>query len=219
MPNMPATSNSFWTFYKIARWLALAALVIVVLLVLKDPHGRPAPLPPEQAKASADSFSTKLASLETARSHHESTEAHFTADEINSSVASPETADAIRSQAQHAGQPGQPVTTEAAAAENLKSTQINFEGDQVTGYFVTPVYGKDLQLQISGRLGAQDGYVTFEPTSFKVGDLSIPVALVNPALQKKLQEPETREKLRLPDFVSGLRVENGELVISEKPAL
>jgi hypothetical protein len=34
--------------------------------------------------------------------------------------------------------------------------------------------------------------------------------------QRKMAEPENREKLRLPDFVASLRVENGELVITQK---
>jgi hypothetical protein len=47
-----------------------------------------------------------------------------------------------------------------------------------------------------------------------VGDLNIPVALVNPALQKKMQEQ--REQMKLPAFVGDLRVENGELIIRSK---
>ena len=48
-----------------------------------------------------------------------------------------------------------------------------------------------------------------------MGDLSVPVSLVNPALQRKLADPENRDKMKLPEFVKDVRVENGELVISE----
>jgi hypothetical protein len=61
---------------------------------------------------------------------------------------------------------------------------------------------------------SQDGYVTFDPTEFKVGDFNIPVSLVNSALQKKLAEQ--RDQLKLPDGVSSLRIENSELVIVGK---
>jgi hypothetical protein len=47
-----------------------------------------------------------------------------------------------------------------------------------------------------------------------VGDLSIPVSLVNDALQKKLLEQ--RDRLKLPEFVSDVRVENGELIVKQK---
>jgi hypothetical protein len=67
---------------------------------------------------------------------------------------------------------------------------------------------------VSGHLGAKDGYVTFEPTNFKVGDLTIPVSLVSPALQKKMQEQ--REQMKLPAFIGDLRVADGQLIIRPK---
>ena len=56
--------------------------------------------------------------------------------------------------------------------------------------------------------------MTFDPTEFKVGDLSIPVSLVNSALQKKLAEQH--DQLKLPEGIASLRVENSELVITQK---
>jgi len=97
----------------------------------------------------------------------------------------------------------------------IKSTQVSFENDVVKGQFLTEVYGKDVYITVAGRLGSHDGYVTFEPTEFKVGDLGVPVSMVNPVLQRKLADPENRDKMKLPEFVKDLRVENGELVITE----
>ena len=98
----------------------------------------------------------------------------------------------------------------------IKEPLVTFEGDEVKGRFLTNVHGKDVYITISGHLGSKDGYVTFDPTGFQVGDLPIPVSLVNPALQQKLADPENRDKLRLPDFISGLHVENGQLVVDQK---
>jgi hypothetical protein len=78
------------------------------------------------------------------------------------------------------------------------------------------MYGKEIYITLSGNLGSRDGYVTFEPTAFKVGDLVVPVDWLRERFQQKLAEPENREKLKLPDFVASLRVENGELVITER---
>jgi hypothetical protein len=44
--------------------------------------------------------------------------------------------------------------------------------------------------------------------------LNVPVSLVNPALQKKLAEQ--RDRLKLPDGVGNLKVENSELVMQGK---
>jgi hypothetical protein len=79
---------------------------------------------------------------------------------------------------------------------------------------VTAIAGKDVYVTLAGHLGSQDGYVTFDPTEFKVGALNIPVSLVNSALQKKLVEQ--REQLKLPQGIASLRVENSELVITQK---
>jgi hypothetical protein len=67
---------------------------------------------------------------------------------------------------------------------------------------------------VSGHLAARDGYATFDPTEFKLGDLNLPVSLVNSALQQKLAEQ--RDRLRLPDCVGDLEVEDGELVMKQK---
>jgi hypothetical protein len=91
---------------------------------------------------------------------------------------------------------------------------VEFVGNEVVGHFVADVYGKDVYLTVSGHLGSHGGYATFEPTGLKIGDLAVPASLVNAELQKKLSEPETREKLKLPAFVSSLQVVNGELVIT-----
>jgi len=67
---------------------------------------------------------------------------------------------------------------------------------------------------LAGHLGSKDGYATFDPTEFKVGDLNIPVSLVNDQLQKKLSEQ--RDRLKLPNGVGDMKVENGELVMTQK---
>ena len=100
--------------------------------------------------------------------------------------------------------PGQP---------NIKDYQVSFEGDLVKGQFLTQVAGKDVWVTVEGHLGSKDGYATFEPTKFKVGDLSVPVSLVNDQLQKRLMEQ--RDRLKLPDSVSGMKVENGEVVLNQ----
>jgi len=44
--------------------------------------------------------------------------------------------------------------------------------------------------------------------------LNVPVSLVNDALQKRLMEQ--RDRLKLPDNVGGIKVENGEVVLTQR---
>ena len=191
----------------------LAGVVLVIFLALKSPAPVALPLTPLATKERAASFKEKMERLQTAQVHGKAgMEARFTAAEVNAALAQ----DAIAQPAAATV----PISTPASDASPgnvlpIKSTQVNFEGDQVMGQFVTHVYGRDVFITIAGRPGVKDGYATFSPTEFKIGDLSVPVSFVDPQLQKKLAEPENREKLKLPDFVKSLRVENNQLVVSD----
>jgi hypothetical protein len=78
---------------------------------------------------------------------------------------------------------------------NIKDQQVTMDGDIVHGRFLTEIGGKDVWVTISGHMGEKDGYATFDPTEFKVGDMEVPVSLVNPALQRKLAEEHDRLKV------------------------
>ena len=199
--------------YRLLRWASLLALVISIFLLLKSPDPIAQALTPAQARQNAESFQQKLTELANAQSLGETgTEVHFSGAEGNAAIAQamdPQPAGARPSPA------SRPSPQPAADQVPVKSTQVSFEDDVVKGQFLTQLYGKDVYITVAGRLGSRDGYVTFEPTEFKMGDLSVPVSLVNPVLQRKLADPENREKLKLPEFVKDLRVENGELVITQ----
>ena len=199
--------------YRLVRWLSLAGLVVTVLLLLKSPAPVAQPLDAGQIRENAASFQQKLSELARAQSSGESgTEVHFTAAEVNAAITQAAASPAPPDRARPASQPAPQATDELVP---IKSTQVSFEDDVVKGQFLTQIYGKDVYITVAGRLGSQNGYATFDPTEFKVGDFSVPVSLVNPALQSKLADPENREKTKLPKFVKDLRVENGELVITE----
>jgi hypothetical protein len=110
--------------------------------------------------------------------------------------------------------PSSPDAALASGQPEVKDYQVNFDGDVAKGQFLTQVAGKDVWVTLAGHLGSKDGYATFDPTEFKVGDLSVPISLVNDALQKKLAEQ--RDRLKLPDNVGGIKVEGGELVMTQK---
>ncbi|HME35133.1 MAG TPA: hypothetical protein VKF84_07835 [Candidatus Sulfotelmatobacter sp.] len=90
-----------------------------------------------------------------------------------------------------------PDSNLGSGTPNIKDQQVSMDGDIVHGKFLTEIGGKDVWVTISGHMGEKDGYATFDPTEFKVGDLEVPVSLVNPALQKKLSEE--RDRLKVPN--------------------
>ncbi len=88
-----------------------------------------------------------------------------------------------------------PDSNLGSSAPDIKDQQVTMDGDTVHGKFLTEIAGKEVWVTISGHMGEKDGYATFDPTEFKVGDMDVPVSLVNPALQRKLAEERNRLKL------------------------
>jgi hypothetical protein len=197
--------------WKTVRWFVLAALVIVFLLILKKPPPVAEPMPPAVAKEKSEQFQSKLQGLAESHARGQAAEARFNADEINAAFEQSATEQPITPN------PNAPnATSSPEAIPEAKTVQIAFVDDHATGQFVADFYGKEVYLTVSGKIGVADGYATFEFTEAKIGDMPVPVSLLNPRLQAKLQEPENREKLKLPDYVASLRIENGQLVIVEK---
>lgn len=95
---------------------------------------------------------------------------------------------------------------------NVKDVKVQMEDDLVKAYVVFDLHGKDMTLQLAGKIGANDGYLRFEPVSGKIGSLPIPQSALESAVRQLMQAPENREKLKLPSDVLDMHIENGELV-------
>ena len=203
--------------------VTLTASLVAIILVLKKPAPVAQPLPAATIAEHAQAFDQKMAQFEQATqpspvgssvtavsqaaSSSPKAEVRINSDEISAVLA--------QSLGNAAGSTGlTPNSDVGSGAPTIKDQQVSFDGDVVHGQFLTEVAGKDVWVTISGHLGEKDGYATFDPTEFKVGDLSVPVSLVNPALQKKLAEQ--RDRMKLPDNVGAMKVENGELVMQQK---
>lgn len=213
---------------KIDRIISIATLIaamVAIVLVLRRPAPVAQPQAPTAIAEHAQSFDQKMSEFQqavqqsgssssagesgssaapTVPSETQKPEVHINSDEIGAVLA------------QSLGNTGElkPDSQVGSGAPAIKDQQVSFDGDLVHGQFLTEVAGKDVWITVSGHLGDKDGYATFEPTEFKVGDLSVPVSLVNPTLQKKLDEQ--KDRLKLPDGVGGLKIANGELVMQGK---
>lgn len=208
--------------WKIDRIISVATLVtslLALFLVLKKPAPVAQPQPPAAAVANAQSFQDKLQQLDQPKEPGQPpAEVRLNADEVSAAIAQ-----AVGTIPVSAAQssPGVPTSTPsspdamlAPGQPEIKDYQVNFDGNVARGQFLTQIAGKDVWVTLAGHLGSKDGYATFDPTEFKVGDLNVPVSLVNDTLQKRLTEQ--RDRMKLPDNVGGIKVENGELVMTQK---
>ncbi len=223
-----------WKVDRIISVATLATSAVALVLVLKKPQPVAPPLTPAAVAANAQSFGAKLEQLEQPKEPgRDPAQVHLSTDEVNSALA--QAVQAVPAAMMQQQVPGaqsaaaNPTAPHQAVAQNplsspdaafasgepdVKDYQVSFEGDLAKGQFLTEVGGKTVWVTLAGHLASKDGYATFDPTEFKVGDLDVPVALVNDALQKKLGEQ--KDRLKLPENVGGMKVENGELVLTQR---
>ncbi|MFZ0285670.1 MAG: hypothetical protein WAL32_10610, partial [Terriglobales bacterium] len=179
-----------WKWDRIISVATLASSLIAIVLVLKKPHPVAPPLPAAVAAAKAQSFQQKVEQFEQPKQPGQApAEVHLSSDEISAALAQAAGAIPIaQTQPQQAPSsdsslPSTPPTSPDSAIgpgqPEVKDYQVNFDGDVARGQFVTQIGGKDVYVTLAGHLGSKDGYATFDPTEFKVGDLNIPVSLVN----------------------------------------
>ena len=199
------------TLRRIISFAFLFAALIAFVLILQKPVLLGHAQEPALIAQNAHSFDLKMAEFDQATQSGvlsgalEKVEIHLNADEVSAVIA------------QSIGTSSAPLTPNSNVGDGpppIKDQQVSFEGDIVHGQFLTTIAGNDVWISISGHLGEKDGYATFDPTEFKVGDLNVPVSLVNPQLQKKLVEQ--RDRLKLPENVGSMTVENSELVMKQR---
>jgi hypothetical protein len=220
--------------WKLDRVISVATLVVslvALFLVLKKPQLVAPAQSPAAAAANVESLEKKLEQLEQPKDPGQApAQVRFNSDEITAALAQaaasipanmPASAAMTTAGSASQGSPGLPTSVpsspDAVIAEGepqVKDYKVNFDGDVARGQFVTQIGGKDVYVTLAGHLGSKDGYATFDPTEFKVGDLNVPLSLISGALQKKLTEQ--RDRLKLPDEVGDIKVENGQLVATQK---
>jgi hypothetical protein len=196
--------------HRIPRWLLALIGLAVIGIMLKHPQRLTAEqaLASDKLAANAGSFQDKLGELQQARQTGQSgVEVRISSDEVVAALtaANPPATGVAGAQ-----------SSDSADSAPLKDQQVVFEDDHVRGQFITEVAGADVVVTFSGRVGSKDGYVTFVPTDFQIGSMPVPVSMVQNRLQKKLTDPAAREKLKLPEYVNDVKIEDGQLVLTEK---
>ena len=211
----PEVSSWKWGF-RVLRWTTYAAGIVTLLLVL---HKAPPPLvetSPEAAARAEEKFQDVEKSIASGRP----ATMRMDSEELNSYLASHLDLQGGSARAGNAGGPNNATSLAPPDVEqmrsNVRDVKVQLVDDRVLAYVVFDVHGKDLTLQLEGRLGSQNGYLRFDPLNGRIGSMPIPQSALQSAIQKMMASPENREKLRLPEGVTDLHIENGEVVTSYK---
>jgi hypothetical protein len=198
-----------WAF-RILRWSTYLVALITLLLLL---HTAPPPAVEASPQAAARA-EQKVLAVEQAASQGQQATLTLDETELNSYLATHlDWGDSSANAAPPADNSGAPSAKDVEQVRStVRDVKVQMTDDLVKAYVVFDLHGKDMSLQLAGRLGSADGYLKFEPVSGRIGSLPIPQSSLQSAVQRLMASPENREKLRLPPEMSGLRIENGELI-------
>lgn len=196
----------FRLVFRILRWSTyVATLITLILLLHKTPPPAVASTP--QAAASAEE---KVSQVQQSVLQGQPATLRLDETELNSYLANHLD---LSASASPSNGPGTPTDADVEQVRSsVRDVKVQMEGDQVHAYLLFDLHGKEMSLDLVGRLGAADGYLKFEPVSGHIGSLPIPQSALESAVKQLMESPVNREKLRLPSDVSDLRIENGELV-------
>jgi hypothetical protein len=222
--NAAAVKASPWRLvFRIVRWSTYAAAIITLLMVF---HAVPPPVIATSPQAAAR-VEQKIEAVEQAVASGQSATLRLDQTELNSYLAThldislaptappnpaPSPAPSDGSTSGIPTPSGTPAEQIEQARSSVRDVKVELVDDRVRAYVVFDFHGKDMTLQLEGRLSAANGYLRFEPVSGQIGSLPIPQSTLETAITKMMDSPENREKLKLPGEISGLRIENGELL-------
>jgi hypothetical protein len=217
----PSKISALVLIFRIIRWTVYACALIVLILLLHKPAPPVVSTTPEAAARAEQKFQDVQQSV----AQGQPATLRMTETELNSYLAS-HLALAQNGNAPNGAANAVPSGTPDATPNsdqptmddveqmrsNVKDVKVQLVDDHVRAYVVYDVHGKDMTLQLVGKLGADNGFLRFEPVSGQIGSLPIPQATLEAAVRKMMESPENREKLKLPSDISDLKIENGEVV-------
>ncbi len=217
------------TAYRVLRWGALIALGLVLGLILRK---SPPPIVAYDPGAAAR-VEQKFAAADQAKADGQPAQVQIDRTELNSflqqnlqtSGSTQATAAAGAPIASGSNTPGaapsggfptDDTATLDQVQSSVKDVKVDMDGDLVKAYVVFDFHCKDLSLELDGHLAAQDGYMKLVPVAGKLGSLPLPQATLDAAVDKLMSSPENREKLKLPNDISDIHIQNGQAVVSYK---
>ncbi len=148
--------------------------------------------------AAAKSFDRKLSELAAARQRGSPGEVRLTELEVNSMA-----------QQLFNGPPASGVT-------RLDGMTVHFEHDRIVSVLKIKFLFVPLYITLGGKPDIREGRLEFDVKDVDLGRMPLPASPVSEALRQKLLSPEGQEMTAMPDYITSLRVENGELVIESK---
>jgi len=209
-PKEPPRPGVFRRAFRVFRWVALATSLVALLLLLwpaTPPAVRTDPHAAERVQAKVEQVAQ--AAVEGQAPVLQVDEAELNAwMQATLALAAPSAG----------GRPRAAVPSGSATLDQVQSSlrdvKINLVGDHIRAYVLFNLYGKNLSLQLDGRLAVEDGRLRLRPTRGMLGSLPIPQVTLDRAVSRLFDSGENRDSFQLPPEIKDIQVANGELIVT-----
>jgi len=171
---------------KVVGFLALALLIASLLLLwllLRKPPMPDATRDPQAAQR----FAAKLARLTLAHEQGIPSEIRLTEAEINSQI-----------------EEGLKAHPPAAGEATVKGATVRLDGEMLIAVLAMNVKRWDVYVTVGGNLDFANGAVRLVPTEVRIGSVPVPASWMEDKIDMEME---------LPEGITGVRVENSELVV------
>jgi hypothetical protein len=203
----PSGSGLFSQLFRVARWAVVLSCFVALFMMFRHPPPPAVAVDPEGAQKAGDKF---LAAQEAAKQGQSFT-MPLTEAELNAWLQSNL---ALSGNTAQTGAGGPP--TQEQVQSSMKDIKLHLVGDQIHAYTLFTLYGKDVTLQLTGKLSVRDGRIRLDAKEGMIGTLPIPKATLGSAVSGLFDSPTNREKFILPPHIADVQIQNGELLISYK---
>lgn len=209
----PAFLGLLRRLYRIFRWVALAGTLLALILILRTSPPPRVAIPAE----AAESARTKVQEFQAATQDGRESTLQMDKAELNGWLSANLALQSSKPPSDPPKDPpaaGDPTVEEVRS--NVKDVKIDLLQDSLRAYVLFDFHGKELSLQLDGKLLAQDGYLRLLPTSGMLGSLPLLKSTLESATGRLFDSPENREKFRLPPHIRDVRIERGQLMVTSK---
>jgi hypothetical protein len=222
-PVRPAIGK-FRRFYRIFRWVCLAATILVLFLILRPsspPRIEASPAAAESAESKIEQFQSSIGLGTEQRLEMDESELNgwlrnnlALKKSSGSEPAIPQNTENLIELAKTATG-GQTISNETLeqAQTSVRDVKIELLEKSLRVYALFDLHGMDLSLEIEGQPVVRDGYIKLEPSSGKLGSLPLMAGTLQQATARIFDSPENKEKFKLPPDIRDIRIEQGQLVV------
>jgi hypothetical protein len=217
------SSSLFVRVFRVFGWASLACLIIILVLLMRTPATPLIAITPGDVQKTEE----KVQSFESSMRDGRPDTLQLNEAELNGWLSAnlalnqPHRSETSRPQdleetADPAGKITEPLNSAELdqAQSSVHDVKAKLDEDSVKLNASFDFHGKDMLLELSGRVFVQDGYLKLAPTGGKLGSFPLPSMALQGILNQIFDSPQNKEKFKLPPGIQNITIRNSQLTVS-----